>query len=319
MKKTPISIIIDDSTALCYVYYYHMPTPITKDGRPFPTFVPNSFMKRFCDIVEKRGVKGKFSIVPEPAGKGDVVRGIEGFSKSETDEWLNMAKTRLAGNFSFGPEMLTHAHVIDINSGEDLGEYEHRWSQKQNKETLVPYISKAFSILKDAGIDATGVTSPWDFGEQILDDYEEAISLSIKNVYGKNEAWYFLHMLFDTPNARPWLAVNRDGRKLVSVPGTINDFFWQTIDTTDTSEEFINSIADTYISANGKSGKIIEAIENGSYPILTIHWQSLFSSGLETGLKAFDEVARRINLLLSDKCCFKSFEELMKDCNAENE
>lgn len=79
MKKTPISIIIDDSTALCYVYYYHMPMPITKDGRPFPTFVPNSFMKRFCDIVEKRGVKGKFSIVPEPAGKGDVVRGIEGF------------------------------------------------------------------------------------------------------------------------------------------------------------------------------------------------------------------------------------------------
>ena len=84
-----------------------------------------------------------------------------------------MAKTRLAGNFSFGPEMLTHAHVIDINSGEDLGEYEHRWSQKQNKETLVPYISKAFSILKDADIDATGVTSPWDFGEQILDDYEK--------------------------------------------------------------------------------------------------------------------------------------------------
>ena len=191
MKKTPISIIIDDSTALCYVYYYHMPTPITKDGRPFPTFVPNSFMKRFCDIVEKRGVKGKFSIVPEPAGKGDVVRGIEGFSKSETDEWLNMAKTRLAGNFSFGPEMLTHAHVIDINSGEDLGEYIYHVSQKQNKETLVPYISKAFSILKDADIDATGVTSPWDFGEQILDDYEEAISLSIKNVYGKNEAWYF--------------------------------------------------------------------------------------------------------------------------------
>ena len=92
MKKTPISIIIDDSTALCYVYYYHMPMPITKDGRPFPTFVPNSFMKRFCDIVEKRGVKGKFSIVPEPAGKGDVVRGIgeqrqvvEGFLSSRRD------------------------------------------------------------------------------------------------------------------------------------------------------------------------------------------------------------------------------------------
>lgn len=129
-----------------------------------------------------------------------------------------MAKTRLAGNFSFGPEMLTHAHVIDINSGEDLSEYEHRWSQKQNKETLVPYISKAFSILKDAGIDATGVTSPWDFGEQILDDYEEAISLSIKNVYGKNEAWYFLHMLFDTPNARPWLAAQQRWQKISLCP-----------------------------------------------------------------------------------------------------
>ena len=219
----------------------------------------SSFMKKFCNIVTENGVKGKFSIVPAPAALGDVANGIEGFPKETTDEWINMAKETLSVNFSFGPEMLTHAHVIDIETREDLGEYEHRWSQKQNKEVLIPYISKAFSLLKEAGINATGVTSPWDFGEQILEDYEEAVSVSMKNVYGRNECWYFLHMHFDTPNAKPWLAVNKEGRKLVSVPGTINDFFWPTIDNTDTSDEYINSIADKYITEDGKSGKIIDS------------------------------------------------------------
>ena len=318
MNKTPISIIIDDSTPLVHVYYHHMPKPITRDGRPIPENVPNSFMKKFCNIVTENGVKGKFSIVPAPAALGDVANGIEGFPKETTDEWLNMAKETLSVNFSFGPEMLTHAHVIDIETREDLGEYEHRWSQKQNKEVLIPYISKAFSLLKEAGINATGVTSPWDFGEQILEDYEEAVSVSMKNVYGRNECWYFLHMHFDTPNAKPWLAVNKEGRKLVSVPGTINDFFWPTIDNTDTSDEYINSIADKYITEDGKSGKIIEALENGSYPILTIHWQSLFSSGLETGIAAFEKVVKRVNSLLGDKCIWKNFEELMTDCISEN-
>ncbi len=319
MKKTPISIIIDDSTPIVHVYYYHMPNPVTRDGRPIPKTVPNSFMSKFCDVIKQNGVKGKFSIVPSPAGLGDVASGITGFPKEETEEWLDMAHRHLEGSLSFGPEMLTHAHVLDLETGEDIGEYEHRWSQKQNKEILIPYISKAFSILKDAGINATGVTSPWDFGEKILDDYEEAISVSMKNVYGRNECWYFLHMIFDTPNAMPWLAVNKEGRKLVSVPGTIDDFFWPSIDTTDTSEEFINSTADKYITLDGKSGKIIEALDNGSYPILTMHWQSLFSSGLETGLKAFEEVVKRVNSLLSDRCCWKSFEELMADCIAESE
>ena len=116
MKKTPISIIIDDSTALCYVYYYHMPTPITKDGRPFPTFVPNSFMKRFCDIVEKRGVKGKFSIVPEPAGKGDIVRGIEGFSKKISMRCLlfgfGCCGTGVEGNFQPGVYFLPQNRAV---------------------------------------------------------------------------------------------------------------------------------------------------------------------------------------------------------------
>ena len=37
----------------------------------------------------------------------------------------------------------------------------------QTEETLIPYIVKALQLLKDAGLDAFGVTSPVNFGIRI--------------------------------------------------------------------------------------------------------------------------------------------------------
>jgi hypothetical protein len=54
MRKTPIMLIVDDGT------------PIT-DTFPF------SFQDRFCALAERYGVRGKFSIIPMPTGRGDIV------------------------------------------------------------------------------------------------------------------------------------------------------------------------------------------------------------------------------------------------------
>ena len=86
---------------------------------------------------------------------------------------------------------------------------------------------------------------------------------------------------------------------------------WKTIDTVETSDEFVNSIADSLISADGRTGEIIRVINGGGYPILVTHWQSLMSNGLGTGIRVLEEVVKRINTCLEDKVEWQSFEQIM--------
>ena len=78
---TPITLLVDDPCPLIHVYRdhwrdVHHKEPVTDDGRPLTETIPNEFLDRYCDVMERWGIKGKFSIVPAPAGKGDVVHGI---------------------------------------------------------------------------------------------------------------------------------------------------------------------------------------------------------------------------------------------------
>lgn len=311
MKKVPISLIIDDPSPVISVYYEHSFPKETKDGRALiPTF-PNSMLRDFCDIIDKWGIKGKFSVVPMPGNKGDISTGLEGIDSQKVDEWLSIVKERVIPAFSVGPEMLTHHKAVDLETGLTLDIRENEWSFTQTQETLTPYISRALSILSDVGINSIGVTSPWNFGVEVEEEYTHAISRAVKEVSGSDVAWYFLRGLRDVPDAKPWIALEEDGRTLVSIPATTRDVFWQTIDSTDTSQEFINKIADELISLDGKSGQIIRVLETNGYPILVTHWQSLASNGLFTGLRVLDEVGRRVNVLLSDRVEWMSFEEIM--------
>lgn len=310
--KVPVSLIIDDPAPVLSVYYTHHATGFTKDGRPILRNVPVSFLRDFCDVIEKRGIKGKFSVVPMPGNCGDIRTGIEGVSAENLNEWLDLAKTRVAKQFSIGPEMLTHNMAVDLETGAALSMNERDWASTQNRETLTPYIAKAFSILKGVGIESCGVTSPWDFGIEVEDEYAVAISQAAYEVYGAKNAWYFLRGMRNQPNAKPWIAYEEGDRTLVSIPATTNDHIWQTIETTDTSEEFVKKVADELITEDGTSGEWVQVLETGGYPILIAHWQSLVSNGNFTGLRVLDEVARRINERYSDRVEWMDFEEILQ-------
>ena len=334
MFKTPISLIIDDSAPMVHVYRVHAES--TKDGRPLADIVPNAFLDKFCALVAQYAIKGKFSIVPAPAGAGDIVNGIPGYAMSDIKYWLDTVKRRLADFFDFCPEMLTHNKALDLRTGEYFAEDEKSWSFKQDRTALAPYISHALKILKDAGIDATGVTSPWNFGEEVEQEYIAAIVEAQKQIYGRRISWYFLHCIFGKPGVKPWVAYKEgnvgeacaegadgegadgegadvegaDGAALVSIPATVNDYFWQTIDTTRADDEYIRSIADNYITEDGADGDILNVLNSGGWPILVTHWQSLFSNGLETGLKALELVACRVDRHMMDRVEWKTSMEM---------
>ena len=310
--KIPVSLIVDDPAPIISVYYEHVARRTTADGRPIiPTF-PNDFLDEFCDIVEKHGIKGKFSVIPMPGNKGDIVSGLDGVERADLDEWLNTVKTRLLPRFTVGPEMPTHHKAVDLATGGALPMNERDWASTQDRTTLTPYISKALEILQDAGFSPIGVTSPWDFGIEVEDEYEAAISRAVFETSGSNEAWFFLRQLRNVEKARPWVALSEEGRTLVAIPNTLRDCTWQTINCPDSSEEYVSRVADEIITADGKEGEFVRTLESGGYPIILSHWQSLMSNGLRTGLRVLNEIAGRINKHYSDKVEWMSFEEIMR-------
>jgi hypothetical protein len=316
-NKVPVCLLVDDSCPLVHVYWFHVRQidgkgPFTKDGRLLVKNVPNSFLDKFCEVVKRYDIAGKISIVPAPGGTGDLVNGIPGYDNSLITEWLNTAKNRLAGRFDFSPEMLTHNRALDLKTGKYSEENEADWSKKQDRTVLTPYIINCLNILKRAGINASGVTSPWNFGISVEGEYTEAIIEAQKEVYNHKQSWYFLHTLEKQPEKRPWIALKKGDCTLVSIASNMPDHFWGTIDSPKTDAGYIQSIADKYITADGKEGSLINVLQAGGWPVFVTHWQSLYSNGLETGLKALEEVGKRVNNHLKDKVEWKSCMELTK-------
>ena len=312
MKKIPICLVLDDPAPGISVYYTHHNKNVTEDGRPLLEYNPNSTLFEFCDIIERHGIKGKFSVVPMPGNRGDIVNGIEGFSTEELTEWLDTVKKRVIPAFSVGPEMLTHNNAVDVATGEMIPINECIWASDKDRKILTPYITKAFSILKEAELPSLGCTSPWSFGYEVEDEYVQAVSQAVFDVYGSKNCWYYLRGLRNTPDAKPWVEFDDGKRCVVSIPATTYDYIWETIDTTDTSDEFISSVADKYITADGSAGDIVTVLETGGFPLFITHWQSLISNGLCTGMKVLDLIGQRVNTLLCDRVEWKSYEEIMK-------
>ena len=311
MKKVPISIIIDDPAPIVSVYQAHAKNKFTKYGAPLIERYENSTLFTFCDIVEKYGIKGKFSVVPMPGNKGDIVSGIEGVSKDELDEWLTTVKSKLAPSFSIAPELLTHNKAVDLSTMQPIDLRENEWSEAQSEETLTRYIEYALTLLKKVGFDVSGISSPWDFGIKVEKDFHNAIVNAVYNVFGKTESFFFLRGMRNLPNAKPWVEIDNGKSTLVSIPATVHDVMWATINSTDESDEYIRSLADKLISSDGKSGEIITILQTGGYPILITHWQSLISNGSNVGFKVLETVCERIKNTLGDRVEWFSFEEIL--------
>lgn len=315
MALTPLTLLVDDSCPLVHVLREHLIAvdrrpPVTADGRSLVDIVPNAFLDRFCDVAQRCGIAGKFSIVPAPASRGDVVGGIAGHDPALTREWLTTARTRLAGRFDFTPEMLTHSLAVDLASGTEVELGEAHWSQTQTRAALTPYLTRSLELLREAGIDATGFTSPWNFGVRVEAEYIVAMAAAQRAVFGRAATWYFLHIWHDHPASRPYLAFLQGDTAVVSIPSTVDDFFWATIDSSRTDRAFVEAVVDRMLTADGRGGAIRRVLDAGGWPVIMTHWQSLFSNGLETGLAALDLLGERVATALAGEVAWASCGEL---------
>jgi hypothetical protein len=293
-----------------HALHVHHRAPVTGDGRPLAERVPNAFLDRFCDVVGARGMAGKFSIVPSSSYEGDVVRGFAG-DLGATRAWLDTARRCLGGRFDFSPEMLTHDLAVDVGTGRPLPESEHAWSQRQDRRTLTPYVAHALRLLRRVDVFCTGVTSPWSFGIQVEPEYQAAIAVAQREVNQLDVSWYFLHTRHDHVRTRPWVALSEGPTRLVAIASTVPDVWWQTIDSPRTDRAWIETVADHVLTADGEGGALRRVLEAGGWPVLLTHWQSLFSNGLQSGLRALDEVGRRVEAVLGAAVVWSSCSQLV--------
>ena len=126
--RFPVSMFIDDpAPCINPLYYYrrdcdNMQAGSFKSWEAKPSVkmvdrIPLEFCREFGQWVRTTKVKGKFTILPFPAGLGDITRGLDGFDVREVKEWLAVVKKDVAPSFDITPEILTHTRSLDIRKG----------------------------------------------------------------------------------------------------------------------------------------------------------------------------------------------------------
>jgi len=317
MLKTPIALIIDDPAPYVNHLYY-----LRKFLNPnYPEYyeefktIPNEFLEDFIKLIEEQTVKGKFSVVPNPAGQGYIDSGIEGYPKEGVNWWIEKVREKVAPIFDVTPEMLTHTNALDLKTGKLLPMHEQTWASSQTVETLTEYIAKALETLKNVGFETNGVTSPGAFGIEVESKYAKAVLNAVKRVYGFKLAWYFLKVDQNSQVVYPRLAYldKYEGEAVVSIVSGNDDVIWETM-TPENRRTWcrskLSNYADYYITEDGRRGRLVELASSGSYVVFHTHWNSLWSNGAEHGLDVIRVVLKRLNSLLGGKIMWMKLGEI---------
>ncbi len=289
----PACLIVDDP-APCINPFYYFRLQVDREGweRHEPG-IPADFLAQFADVCEARGIRGKFSVLPYPAGLGSILAGWDGCNRAELTGWLDLARSRIAPRFDITPEILTHTLALDLRTETLLPQSEHDWLAERSREELQEYFGAALSILKAAGFMPTGITQPCYFNGSRA-DYAAATLDAIRAIGGPPVTYYFIDGYFGPPpipDPEVVLLDRERGEAVVSIIAPCNDYFWPTQRVT---SQRAHAVVDELLTADGRGGRLAELADAGAWLILVCHWQTLYSDGSREGLAALDETARRL-------------------------
>jgi len=305
-NRVPVTVLLDDPTPCRNPLWYEQP------DAGHVAVIPNRFTEDFADLIDRTGAAGKFSVVPCPGARGRVDEAVPDVPPDDLAAFLRIVRERIAPRWDISPEMLTHNKALDLATMRPLTEREDAWASHQDEASLTPYIARGLHILRNAGLEPNGVTSPWAFGIEVEEAYANAIATALRRVCGAPVGWYFLHMDADSPAVPPRVmrldAAN--GTALVSIvtaarPDSAGrpDFAWGT-------QQGHAAELDVLLTADGVGGRLAELFANGSPMAFHTHWQSLFSNGSGAGLDALGALIDRINGVWGERIRWTSAREL---------
>ena len=280
------------------------PTPFVnprwvKDKSVCPE-IPTSFYQEFGRWAENRGVKGKFSVVPCIGG----IKAIDGslgeypgHTREERLEWIQMIKTLYAPRFTITPEVITHWYAWDVDAKQLLPgpPTENDWLAAQPLATQTRYIAEALQLLKNAGIEAGGLTMAWFYPKDKNHVLGEASLRAAEQVLGLNYV-----MVFNDTGDAPGVIYRRDdGAMAVSIRPNVGDVYDHTFGKK--TAEDIRVDADKYITADGTSGTFVAQIKKGTCLVFYTHIQTLYGNGTKSGMKVFEIAIERLQKHYGDR------------------
>ena len=304
----PISLLVDDGAPVNPMYFHDPPYP-------HQLLMPNALARDFADLCAQYGVRGKFSVLPMPCCLGAIDEKLNRVPQRHLTEFLKIVRERIAPRFDITPEILTHLAAYRLTGGfQHL--YEDEWVARATVEELTEYIALALEILRDVGLPANGVTSPWNTGKSNEAVYAQAIGAAQWRVHGRHRTWYFLHCLGDAEPRGPSLSCRNPetGQVVMSVPATTSDPFWDTqrpmANTKREARAAAKAGVDRLLNQSGKDGRIPDIIgQNCPVTILT-HWQSLYSDGTGAGLWGLEQLLARLQKRYGSELAWMTCSEL---------
>ena len=306
--KIPISLIIDDGAPVDPLFY-ELP------GYETPFLVPREFTQRVAETFDRFDLRGKFTVIPMPSCLGRIDQTLKRVPPEHLADWLKLVRERIAPRFDITPEFLTHMQAYNLKTGGFQHIYEDVWISKAPIEEIVEYFVLAFGILKNVGLPATGITSPWVSGLDVEKKYAQALGEAQWKVFERKLTWYFLHATsWGTPRQCSIEYEDRtQGQVVVSVPANSADIFWSMdLPTREERLAFIKQGIDRVVSADGRTGRIRQLIESGHPVVLVTHWQSLYTQGTGLGLEGLGALAERIQKVFGNSLEWVSCSELAR-------
>lgn len=288
--KTPISLIIDDGSPVDPLFY-ELP------GYETPFLVPADFTRRVAETFERFDLRGKFTVIPMPSCLGRIDQSLKRVPADHLAAFLKLVRERIAPRFDITPEFLTHLRAYNLKTGRYQHVYEDVWISRAPIEEVVEYFVLAFQILKNVGLEATGITSPWSSGIDVEKKYAQAVAEAQWKLFHRKLTWYFLHST-GGGKPRPCSVEYEDSKRglaTVSVPANASDIFW-CMERPAPAErlKFIQQGIDRLVSPDGRTGRIRQLIDSGHPVVLLTHWQSLYTQGTGLGLEGLCALAERI-------------------------
>lgn len=301
MSRISLSLNIDDGAPVNLYYFHDM-------QHTHELIIPPAFTKKFGKLCEKYDIRGKFSIVPLPAGLGRLDKRVNMVDQRTLKEYIRQTQKYIKPRFSITPELLTHYLAWNLKTDE-AGHYtEYTFMKDKTAEEIAEYVSFAITILDNAGLTPSGVTSPWATGIDNEANYAAGIGMAFKRVLKKDRCFYFLHdkdkpeLMCDTP----------ESGRVIHAPSNCGDVYWignKRLSAAKTRKAIKEGI-DRILSADGKTGLLREFVERGDHFSMLTHWSSLYSESNEYGLEGLTCLLERIKKVFGDQVEWKSFEEL---------
>lgn len=279
LDRVPLSLIIDDSAPLVNVNYFWIRDHNAFRGRDqrwqdIPVATPERFTREWAEWCGEHGVKGKFSVIPCPAGLGRIDEDLPLFGREQLTSWLDMCRRVIVPSFDITPEMLTHTWVLDLDTmrprAPGLWEQEE-WAAFTEEDRVDAYIERACRILANVGLSPDGVTSPGGFGHRSEALYARCAEQAVRAVTGNPTPYYF-HDIWEHTNeieTPVWRIDRQAGTAVAEIVCCAGD---QTGSWTGYGE----CRPDYYVTADLRGGRLPAVIDAGGACILVSHWQGMY-------------------------------------------